>query len=386
MSEMGRIVAILLFLTALPCPIWACSLCVIGNARKTYREELKEAKFVLVGTVSNPRLTNPDLGQGKSDFHIDRVIKHHPILGNKMNLVLNRYVPVLNPKAPPKFLIFFDIFKGQLDPYMGVPFKNPDMPEYIDGCKKRIGMKRVQALPWYFKYLNHPDENISQDAFLEFARADDKEVAQVAKILPRKKLRALLLNEKTPQAQLSLLAFLLGAAGDPKDAALFSSLLSKPSKIRSKGLDGLLSGYIQLEPEPGWDKVISILKEKDRKFVDRFAATRVLRFYHNLEPVKFRGPILQATKIILTKSDMADFAINDLRQWEEWSLTPLVLQLYRKKSYSVPIIKRAILRYALVCPRKEAKQFIEAIRYMDRELVEEVEETLELERKISGKK
>ena len=79
---------------------------------------------------------------------------------------------------------------------------------------------------------------------------------------------------------------------------------------------------------------------------------------------------------------MADLAVEDLRQWREWGLTAEVLAQYGKPTHAAPMVRRAIVRYVLTCPRPEARQFSEQLRRTDPQLLREVEESLEFEKEI----
>ena len=91
--------------------------------------------------------------------------------------------------------------------------------------------------------------------------------------------------------------------------------------------------------------------------------------------------VVSAVALLLEQSDIADLAIEDLRKWGCWGMTDAILDLYDKKSHDVPIIRRAILRYALSCPKQgtKADAFVKAERKRDKEYVEDVEELLKLE-------
>ena len=78
---------------------------------------------------------------------------------------------------------------------------------------------------------------------------------------------------------------------------------------------------------------------------------------------------------------MADLAVEDLRRWGLWELTPKVLAQYGKPTHSSPIVRRSIVRYALCCPNPEARRFVETTRQQQRELVEDVEDSLQFERR-----
>src|SRR6202023_2421723 len=117
---------------------------------------------------------------------------------------------------------------------------------------------------------------------------------------------------------------------------------------------------------------LSLLKDEKRSFRQRFAVVRVLRFYHarNLEDTRER--VMQGMATVLSQSDMADIAVEDLRRWEAWDLTGDVLALYGKKGYDAPLMQRTLVRYALTCSRPEAKKFADDLRRTDPELYRDV--------------
>jgi hypothetical protein len=107
---------------------------------------------------------------------------------------------------------------------------------------------------------------------------------------------------------------------------------------------------------------------------------RTLRFYHGWKPDETRAQVLRGLAVALPEGDLADLAVEDLRRWQAWDLTADVLALYARKSHSAPIMRRAILRYALCCPRPEAATFLADRRREDPALVKDVEESLQFEK------
>jgi hypothetical protein len=85
--------------------------------------------------------------------------------------------------------------------------------------------------------------------------------------------------------------------------------------------------------------------------------------------------------VTLPQGDIADMTIEDLRRWQYWDLTPQVLAQYGKESHNAPIMRRTIARYALCCPRPEAARFVADMRRQDPELVKDVQDQLEFEKK-----
>ena len=128
------------------------------------------------------------------------------------------------------------------------------------------------------------------------------------------------------------------------------------------GYDGILSGYIQLRPREGWSQVLNLLRDGDKPFPVRFAALRTLRLYHGWKPEESQTHVLQGLTALITQGDLADLAIEDLRRWQMWDLTPQVLASFGRKDFSSPIMRRAIVRYALSCPLPAAANFIADLR------------------------
>src|SRR5262249_12492474 len=148
----------------------------------TFREEARAATLVLYGEVFNPPVPLERSADGKptdpgnSFFDILRVMKSHPILGERKTISLQRYVPVPDPKKPPQLIIFCDIDNGKIMPYQGKPVTSAAAVDYFKGAMLLDGKDRSKDLLYFFPYLNHEDAEVSQDAYQEFAKADYKDL------------------------------------------------------------------------------------------------------------------------------------------------------------------------------------------------------------------
>jgi hypothetical protein len=376
---------IALAILAVPFSSKACSLCDSSlRARNTLREELDQAKIVLYGTVANPvfnKRPGAPPGSGTTDFHVERVVLDDPILAGAKNIEVPKYLPVPDPASPPKFILFCSVKNGQLDPYHGRFVKSDALVPYLTGILAVRTKDRTTQLKFFFQYLDHEDSMVSDDAFLEFARLSDAEVGAIARHLPSAKLESLLKDPKSPPERLGLYAFLLGASGNDKQAAgLLRHMLDQPGERTTSALDGLLSGYIHLQPHEGWELAAKMLADSKKPMNQRVAVIRTLRFYHAWKPAEYKKEILHCMAVTIADGEIADFAIDDLRQWKTWDLTKLVLAQYGKASHDSPLARRGIIRYALCCPQPEAQKFVTAIRQRDPELVHELEESLEFEK------
>jgi hypothetical protein len=384
--EVKRALGIVVLVIALVAsPVRPCSLCTLQVQTATYRQDAGQSKLILFGAVTASRLLPAngagDAGKGVSTFEIKTVLKSDPWLGKKTAVEIPRYVPVSDPKDPPKFILFCDVYKGDIDVFRGAPVKTETAAVYLKGLLAADAKGTTDVLRHCFDYLEHADKELAADAYLEFAKATDRDIAGVAPKLPPEKLRGWLKDANTPEQRLGMYAFLLGGCGGDADAKLLRAMIEKPTERTSPAFDGLLGGYIQLRPKDGWDLALSILKDEKRPFALRFAVVRTLRFYHTWKPEETQKLVMQGMATILSQSDVADIAVEDLRRWKAWDLTSDVLALYGKKGYDAPLMQRALVRYALTCSRPEAKKFADDLRRTDPELYRDVAEALEFEKK-----
>ncbi|HZY85124.1 MAG TPA: hypothetical protein VFE78_09860 [Gemmataceae bacterium] len=360
----------------------ACSLCN-GNLQQapTFRQEAvsPNARLVLVGTIRNPRL-NGD-GSGTSELHLDAVLRPDPVLKDRKVVVLKRYLPVSDPRNPPRFLVFCDVFKGELDPFRGVPLKTADAVNYV---KKAVALPQRDTagnLAFFFNYLEHPDPEVARDAFLEFAKATDPDIGQAARKFAPDKLRRWLKDPQTPPERLSVYALMLGACGGADDAALLGSLLKESGERVVNAYDGILGGYIHLRPREGWEVALTTLRDGRKPLPMRLAVARTLRFYHGWQPKESLSNVLKGLEAMIAQGELADVAVEDLRRFQLWDLTREVLGLYGKPGYNAPLMQRAIVRYALSAKEDAATRgFLAERRRAEPDLVKEVEESLEFEK------
>ncbi len=371
-------------------PARACPFCTMQG--QTLTGDVGQASMVLVGTLTNAKLTGADTLEGTTDLSIESVIKDHEIIKGKKVVTLPKYIPSDDKKY--KFLVFCDVFKGKIDPYRGVAVKaDCDVGGYIKGALDVKDKKIGERLKYFFKYLDSDEVEISNDAYKEFGNADYKDYKDMAKDLPAATLVKWLKDPNTPSFRFGLYASMLGHCGKPEDAKVLRAMLDDPEKKVITGADGILAGYILLDQKGGWDFLRDTLKDEKKEFTQRYAALRAARFFHDSRPdVIANKDVVSAVRLLLDQSDIADLAIEDLRKWGCWDMTDTVLELYGKKSHDVPIIKRSILRFALCAretnadgsvnkdkPNPKAAAFVAELRKKDAEMVESAEELLRLE-------
>lgn len=363
----------------------ACSLCGSPIKQTTFGQDADRAAIILHGKVTDSRLsTDRDAppGSGSHDFEIDEVLKGDPALVGGKKHIFPGYIPVLDAKNPPQFVMFCDVVKGKLTPQGGREVRSPQMLDYLKKSQAARAKKdRVSALLFYAGYLDHAEPVVAEDAFLEFAKSTDAEVGAVAERLDPRLFRKLIEDPKTPAGHLSLFAFLLAGSKDVKQADFLKNLLNRPDERTQEALDGILCGYIMLRPAEGWDRVAELLTDRKKPFKVRNNVLRTVRFYYNWKPKETRPQVVRTFKGML-EGDLADMAIEDLRRFGIFDHSELIYKQYARPGFDAPILRRSIIRYALVARRDAAAsaaadRFLKSLPAKDQEIVREVAEGLD---------
>jgi hypothetical protein len=361
----------------------ACTYCDPSNLKiQSYRQEARTSKLVVIGYLNNARLVGD---MGFTDLVIEQVVKDDGVLEKRKTVTLPRWT-LVDPKKPPRMMVFCDQYEGKLDPFRGVSLRGDKMADYLAGALKLKDTDRIASLLYYFKHLDSPDPEVAADAFLEFAKATDQEVGAVGSKLDAGKLRKLMDDPKTPVDRIGLFAFLLGACGTKSDADLLASMLDKSDERMAPAVSGILGGLIEIRPEAGWKRAIEMLQDPKRPYQDKLSILGTLRFFQAYKPDTYRKPILAGMAAVVARGDMADMAIEDLRRWKQWDLTKLILDQYGKSTHAAPLVRNSIVRYALCAPDADAAAFIKKVRAADAESVADIERSLEFEKPTPPKK
>lgn len=114
----------------------------------------------------------------------------------------------------------------------------------------------------------------------------------------------------------------------------------------------------------------------------RIETVRALLCLHDCRPERFsRQSTIGLLGILLAQGDMSDLAIEDLRKRGYGEAMEEVLAVFGKEGHDYPIVRRAVVRYALSFPKDpRAVAFVQRVRRMDKEMVEDVVETLSYEK------
>ncbi|MBN9119434.1 MAG: hypothetical protein J0I06_09795, partial [Planctomycetes bacterium] len=115
-------------------PAAACPGCGPPTGQ-TLASEVSQADFILFGTLGNAKADPKDPGstKGSTEMTIEAVVKPHALVKDKKVFTIPRYVPP-DPK-PYKYMVFFNVVNGDVDPYRGVAVAlDSKLPEYVKGA------------------------------------------------------------------------------------------------------------------------------------------------------------------------------------------------------------------------------------------------------------
>jgi hypothetical protein len=381
-------------------PALCCPFCP-GSQGQSLSGEYKAADLIVVGVVKNAKQNLEDPSKNTTELHIVSVVKDHPYLAGKKMLILPRYYPPESLDADGKVLVFAGVYpkvsdtalaglagggvladfnRYTFDPYRGDPMSaKAELATYLKESMALFDKPVPERLQFYFKYLDSQDLAISGDAFNEFSAADYKDLRAAAAKLPTAKIAEWLADPNTPASHFGLYGLILGHSGRKQDAAVLRKMLDEPKKFYSSGIDGLLGGYILLEPEEGWKYLDNIIKT-GQNFDQRYAALRTLRFFWEFRSdVVKKEKLLESIKLLFAQTDIADMPIEDLRKWKCEDLTADILALAKSPTHvESPFVRRALMKYLVaIAPKNaDASGLIAGFRAKHPEWVKAAEEAL----------
>jgi hypothetical protein len=369
-------------LIAFAVPAQTCPFCTAERG-STMIDDYAKASLVIYGTFNNARLKNGFAGEGETDFEIETVLKSHPLLKGVKKVTVPQYKN--HPKI--KFVLFCDVYKGRIDAFRADAIsEGSELVNYFQGAVKVKDRPLTERLLYCFPYLNSPEFEVSLDAYREFANADSstKEYRDMAGKLDPKVLVDWLSDSKTPPYRFGLYSSLLGHCGKgPKYGEFLHKLIEDTDRHKGSGIDGMMVGYIMIQPKEGWGYVEKdVLANPKTDFQTRYAALRAIRFLwaQGADPALVdKKALVHGMMEAAEFPDIADFAIEDLRKWRTWEMTDAILKLASRKSHQVGVIQRATLRFMLQSPAKSAAAYVTAQRKRDPEQVRDTEEILKLE-------
>jgi hypothetical protein len=376
-------------LAGLLTPLPAGAMGFYAGPQPTLRDRARDARVILCIRPPAPPNNQPGLPLKAADETVEavpeQVLKSHPVLrGSKVIRLPSADLSAA--KGAPYLIVYCRASGDRLDPFYLIPDSTGKASEYLRKALALPAGSNPRSLRFFFDYLDSANEEISRDAFIEIDNADYKDFRAAVGMLPADRVAGWLEDPKTPRYRHGLYALMLGHCGTEKHATLLRSLLEKMDPGDELGVDRILAAYVMLKPREGWAFVNEILKDGKKDFMQRYAALRAVRFFHDSRPdLVPRKDLLKAMARLLEQGDIADLAIEDMRRWACWDMAGRVLALKDKPVYKVLLVRRAVLWFAVSCKgNTAADRFITEQACLDPQLINDIKDLLKLEQSLAA--
>jgi hypothetical protein len=362
---------------------WAreLSACPFCNASQTITQSVQEADVAFVATLSGSKpIVSSQAGgpDGETTARLVKVLRSHPAVENKKELILPRYIPAAEQQEV-RYLIYATVVDGVVDPYRASPVESTEMVDYLAAAVEQPNRKPAERVAFFFRYLDHAEPTIANDAYAEFAAAPYKDVRSAAAHFDADRIVGWLNDSKTEPYRFGLYGLLLGVCGRDQDAGLIRTILEDPKRRPISGVDGLLGGLCVLDAVRGVDYMLSVLTNPENDFNYRYSALRTAKFVVSDMPEVDKDQLFSRMEPAIFIADMSDLVIDEFRRNKQWGPTSKILALFTDPKFDVQVVKRAVVRFALKCPEPAAETFVAELRAKDAQYVKDVEEILRFE-------
>lgn len=368
----------------------ACEFC--GPPTLTLSEQLDQADaVVLVKWVSTVKAQPKDEKAGtpaqlaKTTYQIEEIVKNS---GDTLKKGAEITIPDYHTGKPGDLAMLFGLQATTLEWGLPIEVTKASFNYVKEAPGPKVPLEK--RLEFYLDYLEFPDDLVANDAFGEFANAPFVDIRKLKDKFPRERVRTWVNNPKTAVTRLGLYGLMLGLCGTEDDAKLMKDRITESTEDFRLGIDGIMAGYLLLKGE----EALKVLEDTKLKagvkvpFSETYAAMQAVRFAWNYSETIEKDRLKQSMRLLLDRPEVADLVIADLARWKDWSVQDRLMKLYEEKDYDIPSIKRAIVRYMLVCskdtandkeenPKEEharlAKKHLGTLREKDPETVKQTE-------------
>ncbi|HVV98977.1 MAG TPA: hypothetical protein VHB77_01485 [Planctomycetaceae bacterium] len=332
-----------------PVPADACLFCTAQEATLSERIAVADAVALAEWVKAMPGEEN---SPGWTAYRVIKLLKGNPLLVDSQVTVPQFH----NGKPGGRFLVSAQVPEPGAPLEWGLPLEITKAAYRYLQEAPAPNVPAKKRLPYFAGFLEHGDPVIANDAFAEFALANDDDIAAMADELPREKLRQWVTSPKTLQTRVGVYGMLLGLCGDESDARRLEARILEPvtGDVRL-GIDGIMGGYLLLTGDRGLDLIDRTkLQNHDIDRSEVYSALQALRYmwsygHGRIKPERLR----QSLRALLDRPDFADYIIKDLSRWKDWGVQERLIGMYGVGDYDYPAMKTAILGYLFASSRDE---------------------------------
>jgi hypothetical protein len=343
----------------------------------------QRAQMVAICRLENAVMPNNVFSLGKVDLVMEDILRSHAILKEKKFVVLPRY---LEPTKQ-KFLVVMGKYKNEINPYLAVPLDDDGrMEKFVRGAMLLKDKSDVGRARYSVDFLEDSDSDVATAALVEVSRLEYSEFRKLSTILKPAPYRKAIQMENNSSYVSGMYAMLLGHCGTKDDAQFLRKLIDRRA-LNPWGDDKILTAYVLLDGEAGWQFLVKMLSDKTKSFSNRHSAAKAAFFlYVERKDIVPEKKSFAAVNSALEMADLADLLVESLRKWQRWEYGDAIFKVCSKPGFETAIMKRAVLRFALQCPTPQAKDYVKAEQMRDPEFAAVTKELLALEAEVAAAK
>jgi len=350
-------------------PTAGCPFCKVRVQTLGERMALSDvAVMAKLAAASAPAGHGQDAGQPdeQATFSILRVLKGEAILGDVDEITTYYF----GESQPGSTFLLLGTDETQLIWAVPVPMSKR-AKQYIE-TSLELPQEGRKRLAFFHDYLEDQEPLLAWDAYEEFGRAPYSVVEDLKSSMDRDRLLAWIQNPKVPTDRRRLYLTMLGVCGMSSDAPVLEKMLRTDGGEPRTTLDAMIACYLKLKGPDGLPLVEDLfLKNQDAEFADSYAAVTALRFMEGQTDAISRDRIIESFHLMLDRPELADLVVADLARWEDWSVMPQLVELFKNADDDTSWLRQPIARYLMQCPLPEAQQHLEELRKIDAEAIEQ---------------
>ncbi len=250
--------------------------------------------------------------------------------------------------------------------------------KYLDAAPDLRALP-TDRLRYFAAHLEHAEQDVAEDAYMEFAHASYSDVAAMGDAFDGAQLRAWLTDPNVPDLRKGFYALALALAGGDQEQQqanidFLRDWVNHPGDDFRRGLDGVMGALLLAEK----NDALQLIREKFLANPDAANghvrnALAAIRFYHEFGEAPDTQAIASAVACLLDRPAFATEAVIDLARWEAWEALPQVVALFEKPDYD-NTTKHAVVAYLLTCDEDVAIDELERLRELDADFVNSAEE------------
>jgi len=252
---------------------------------------------------------------------------------------------------------------------------SPRSRKYVSEIVK-LPPSGAERLVYFQDFLEDREDLLRNDSGYEFALAPYSALQDLKARMRRGKLVDWVKDPAVVVDHRRLYLTMLGVCGEPGDPAMLETLLQSDNPKFKTSLDSTVACYLTLKRADGLPLIEKLfLNNKQEDFADILAVVSALRFLGQEEhgPIP-RDRLIASMRLVLDHPRLADQAIMDLARWKDWSDMDRLVALFNSSDPDTAAwVRIPVINYLRACPLPKAKRYIEQLRKIDANAVQQSE-------------